>query len=159
MAVFEIHPMRTEDDTTLARELLREYHAGMREDRCFVGFEREIRDLPGDYAPPQGELLLATVHAEGAGCVALRPMKSPGCAEFKRFYVRPEFRGLGIGIALMEEIMSLAQSKGFKEVRLDTIPTLDRAIAMYRRYGFAEVEPWAHPPSCGVLYMAYRFAD
>lgn len=144
------------EDIATAQRLLRQYHDGMREDRCFVHFEQEIRNLPGDYIPPDGEFLLARIGSEAVGCVALKPMAPPHCSELKRFFVRPEFRGQGIGLALFRAIIRHAESIGYREIRLDTIPTLEKAIAMYRQHGFVEVEPWIEPAPCGVLFMALR---
>lgn len=156
MPPFTIRPMNGPEDTVAAQRLLREYHDGMREDRCFVRFEQEIRNLPGDYIPPKGGFLLAWIGGEAVGCVALKPMGAPGCSELKRFYVRPGFRGQGIGLALFKAVIGLARSIGYQEVRLDTIPTLEKAIAMYRQHGFVEVDPWVDPVPCGVLFMALR---
>lgn len=154
MPPFTIRPMNGPEDIAAAQRLLRQYHDGMREDRCFVRFEQEIRNLPGDYIPPHGEFLLACIGNEAVGCVALKPMATPHCSELKRFFVHPEFRGQGIGLALFRAIIGHAYSVGYREIRLDTIPTLEKAIAMYRQHGFVEVEPWVDPVPSAVLFMA-----
>jgi putative acetyltransferase len=135
------------------RELFLEYANSLGFSLCFQGFDQELAGLPGKYAPPQGRLLLAELSGKPAGCVALHPLQ-PDIAEMKRLYVRPEFRGKGVGIALMNAILREAKQIGYQRLRLDTIqPLMSDAIAMYRRFGFYEIAPYRPNPIAGTLYM------
>jgi putative acetyltransferase len=135
------------------RELFLEYANSLGFSLCFQGFDQELAGLPGKYAPPQGRLLLAELSGKPAGCVALHPLQ-PDIAEMKRLYVRPEFRGKGVGIALMNAILREAKKIGYQRLRLDTIqPLMSDAIAMYRCFGFYEIAPYRPNPIAGTLYM------
>jgi putative acetyltransferase len=112
-----------------------------------------LAELPGDYAPPDGRLLLALYEGELAGCVALHKLQSEIC-EMKRLYLRPELRGKGLGRALAENIISEARRIGYKRMRLDTVePAMKDAVAMYRRLGFKEIAAYRANPMPGTLYM------
>jgi ribosomal protein S18 acetylase RimI-like enzyme len=134
------------------RELLKEYAASLGFDLHFQEFDKELAELPGDYAAPPGRLLLAFYHDRLAGCVAIRKL-SRGICEMKRLYVRPEFRGKGIGKKLAGAIIQEARSMGYSHMRLDTIPSMKEAITLYRTLGFQEIEPYRHNPIEGAKFM------
>ena len=112
-----------------------------------------MTSMPGKYAPPAGELLLAR-HVEGTplGCVGLRPFE-PGCCEVKRLYVAPEGRGLGVGKALVLAAMQVAERIGYREMRLDTLPSMTAAQALYRKLGFEPIEAYYDTPIAGTSFM------
>jgi putative acetyltransferase len=140
-------------DICLARELFEEYAAGLGINLCFQNFDKELAQLPGEYAPPNGRLLLAFEEKQLAGCVALRTIGEGAC-EMKRLFVRMEFRGKGLGRMLTESIIGEARLIGYERVRLDTFPDkMDRAVAMYRSLGFREIEPYYHNPVAGATFM------
>ena len=135
------------------RELFLEYAQSLTFDLCFQSFDKELAGLPGDYAPPEGRLLLAIFDGQTAGCVALHKIENDVC-EMKRLYVRPRFRGKGMGKALAERIIHEAREIGYKKLRLDTVePVMRAAVAMYRQLGFQEIEPYRANPIEGALYM------
>lgn len=135
------------------RELFLEYASSLGFSLCFQSFDKELADLPGDYAPPDGRLLLASIGGELAGCVALHKLESEVC-EMKRLYLRPKFRGHGLGRTLVERILSEARSIGYRRMRLDTVePVMRDAVAMYRRFGFRDIAPYRANPIEGAMYM------
>jgi len=118
----------------------------------FQGFQREIATLPGEYAPPKGALLLASVGTRPAGCVGLRPIDLE-IAEMKRLFVRNEFRGRGVGRLLVDRILREARRIGYRRIRLDTVPSMTEAIHLYRACGFREIAPYRFNPIPGALYF------
>jgi putative acetyltransferase len=136
-----------------ARELFLEYAESLGFSLCFQSFDKELANLPGDYAPPDGRLLLAEYQGKLAGCVALHKLE-PGICEMKRLYLRPQFRGKGLGLALANRILAEARQIGYERIRLDTVePVMKDAVAMYRRLGFREIAPYCSNPIAGALYM------
>jgi len=143
----------TPEQISLARTLFQEYGASLGFSLCFQNFDKELAGLPGDYAPPNGRLLIAYLEGEAAGCVALHEFE-PGISEMKRLYVRPAFRGKRVGLALANAIIAAAREIGYKKMRLDTVPSeMADAVKMYGRLGFKEIEPYRVNPQPGTLYM------
>jgi putative acetyltransferase len=141
------------DDLEPIRGLFREYAEWLGEDLCLHGFGPELEGLPGAYAPPRGRLLLARVDGRPAGCVALRPLDEGRC-ELKRLYVRPVYRGRGVGRALMGSALEAARAAGYGRVCLDTLPRrMAEAQALYRSFGFEPIEPYDASPIPGAVYL------
>ena len=148
----EIREAETEADLASARELFEEYAASLGFDLAFQGFDRELASLPGEYAPPEGLILLAWEGREAAGCGALRPFGPDGC-EMKRLYVRPGQRGTGAGRRLAVALIEGARLRGYPWMRLDTVPGMESAIGLYRALGFREIDPYRPNPIPGALFM------
>lgn len=153
-------------DLAVARRLFEEYAGSLGFDLGFQGFAAELAGLPGDYAPPAGCLLLAfdpvaeptaagraTLPSDrAAGCVALRPLE-PGVCEMKRLYLRPAFRGGGGGRLLAEAVIAAARARDYQQMRLDTVPAMRAARALYTALGFRGIAPYRHNPIPGTAYM------
>jgi GNAT superfamily N-acetyltransferase len=141
------------DQIAQARELFLEYAESLGFSLCFQNFDKELAGLPGDYATPDGRLLLAEYEGKTAGCVALHKLSEEIC-EMKRLYLRPEFRGKRLGRVLADRIIAEARAIGYKRMRLDTVePVMKDAVQMYRRIGFKEIAPYCENPIAGALYM------
>jgi putative acetyltransferase len=144
-----------------AKQLFEEYAQSLGFSLCFQGFDKELAGLPGDYAPPHGRLLLAHGNGKVAGCVALHAFgpEAGAAGEIKRLFVRPEFRGQKIGKALMDAVLEAARAIGYQRLLLDTVTgKMDKAIAMYREYGFREIPSYRANPVEGVIYMEMDLA-
>ena len=139
-------------DPDEVRTLFREYQEELGVDLCFQDFDRELAELPGAYAPPEGALLVAAVDGELAGCVALRRL-ADGVSEMKRLYVRPALRGRNIGRALAEAVIGVARERGYGRMRLDTLPSMGEAIELYRSLGFTEIAPYYPNPVPGARFL------
>lgn len=136
-----------------ARELFREYAEAIGTDLEYQGFSAELAALPEPYVPPRGALYLAHVDDTLAGCVALRPLDGQ-TGEMKRLYVRSAYRSLGLGQRLVEAVIAAARQAGFRELRLDTLPTMASAQSLYRRLGFAEILPYNDKHLPGTRFYA-----
>ena len=136
-----------------ARELFFEYAQSLGFSLCFQNFDQELASLPGDYAPPEGRLLLAEYEGRLVGCVALHKLE-PSICEMKRLYLRLTARGKGLGRILANRIIAEARQIGYQRMRLDTVePVMKDAVAMYRKLGFKEIAPYCPNPISGALYM------
>lgn len=147
-----IKEARRSDDYAAARSLFGEYAAQLGVDLSFQNFADELANLPGDYALPHGCLLIAWRGAEAVGCVAFRSLE-PGICEMKRLYVKPDARGLGLGRSLALAIIAEARSRGYARIRLDTLPAMTEARAMYRTLGFHEIPSYRFNPVPGTAFM------
>ena len=141
--------------TPLARTLFEEYAAWIGLDLSFQGFAAELASLPGPYVPPRGRLFLALAGGEAAGCVALRPLDS-GVCEMKRLYVRPPFRGQGLGKLLAERIVEEARAIGYLKMKLDTLPFMQPAIRLYESLGFSSCTAYYATPLPDTVFMELR---
>lgn len=139
-------------DLDLIRSLWREYWEYLELTPDFQGFAEELRTLPGCYAEPAGRLLLAKVEGRAAGTAALRPLAKSAC-EAKRLYVRPRFRGHGVGEALVRRIIEEARTAGYHEMFADSLPSMSGAVRMYRRLGFSETAPYSANSTPGALFF------
>lgn len=144
------------EEMDAVRQIFQEYAGSLNVDLEFQGFETEIAELPGDYAPPRGQILLARVDGAIAGCCALRPLDDcdyPNAAEMKRLYVRQAFRGSGLGRQLAEAMLDVARQGGYDHVLLDTLDDMESARALYVDLGFESIEPYYHNPIPGAHYL------
>jgi putative acetyltransferase len=150
--LLELRQATTVAEIEMARALFREYADGLGIDLSFQNFDDELATLPGAYAPPDGRLLLTWEGADAAGCVALRRL-AEGVGEMKRLYVRPAWRGTGVGRALVEAVIAEARAVGYTTLRLDTLPTMTAAQRLYRALGFREIAAYRSNPVHGASYM------
>jgi len=147
-----IRPAQGLADMAVVATLFREYQVGLGVSLCFQNFDAELAGLPGAYAEPAGCILLAERGGTALGAVALRPLDRE-TGEMKRLYLRDGARGAGLGRRLAAEIMRAARTRGYRRMRLDTLPRLDAAIALYARLGFRAIAPYNDNPLPGVLYF------
>jgi GNAT superfamily N-acetyltransferase len=155
---YRIDRVGTEADIAAVAALFQSYAGSLGIDLGYQDFAAELAGLPGKYAAPDGALLLAR-GPEGAplGCVALRPLDAGGCCEMKRLYVVPAGRGTGLGRALAEAAVTEARRIGYREVRLDTLPFMHAAMALYEAMGFVPIPPYYETPIAGTRFLALRF--
>jgi len=145
----------TQEEIAVARALFEEYAAWLGVDLSFQGFATELAGLPGLYAPPRGRLLLAWADDNAAGCVALRPLDDSVC-EMKRLFVRPAFRGRGVGRMLAEIVVNQARAIGYASMRLDTLPSMGAATALYQSLGFARIPAYYATPLQDTIFMELK---
>ena len=150
MPPFRLAAARSAPEIAAAAALFREYVDWLGIDLSFQDFAAELAALPGKYAPPTGELMLAySPRGDVLGCVAVRPLAGMTVCEMKRLYVRPAARGLGIGRALVAAIIEAAQALGYAQMKLDTLPTMPEALALYQGFGFMRIPAYYHNPVQG----------
>ncbi len=146
----------TPEQLAATRLIFQEYADQLGVDLCFQNFEAELAGLPGDYAPPQGCLLLALVDGEIAGCCAMRPLETvdyPNACEMKRLYVRRDFRRFGLGRQLADAVLDAARIAGYHSALLDTLSDMEAARALYQDLGFKDIPPYYHNPVAGAHYL------
>ena len=152
MMVVLVHAA-TRQQIEQARDLFQEYAASLGVDLSFQNFARELASLPGNYAPPDGRLLLALVDGKLAGCIALRRWNETTC-EMKRLYIRTEFRGAGSGRILARAVIEHARDIGYQRMLLDTLPSMSLARSLYRSLGFHPIPPYRYNPVPGTEFLA-----
>lgn len=152
---FVIAPALAVEDVAAVKRLFEEYAHSLPLDLSYQGFDEEVASLPGDYAWPNGALLLARVAGVAMGCVGVRACPAAGgCCEIKRLYVAPGARGLGGGRSLVRAAMQAAHSLGYTEMLLDTLPDMTAARQLYETLGFRLVPAYYGPTPAGTLFMA-----
>ena len=152
MQILQAH---ASEHLAIIRELFTEYARSIDIDLCFQGFDRELAELPGRYAPPEGRLLLVLENQIPAGCVAVRKLDDGAC-EMKRLYVRPALRGCGVGRQLAAESIAAAREIGYARMRLDTLCSMTPAIALYESLGFQRIAPYYDNPSGAAVFMELK---
>ncbi len=151
-AKLQIVPVEGPEALALLRGLLEEYWQSFGFTPCFQNFSGELAGLPGAYAPPDGRLAMAWTGNQPAGCIAIRRLDELR-GEVKRLFVRPAFRGRGVGRALLQWVIAEARSAGYAEIVGDTMPVMLEALALYRRMGFERTEPYAAQPAEGAVFI------
>jgi ribosomal protein S18 acetylase RimI-like enzyme len=146
------------EDIELVRGLFREYQISLVIDLCFQNFEVELAKLPGKYAPPEGRLYLAFEEGQAVGCAGIRKIEA-GVCELKRLYVPPAFRGRGIGRRLALQAVNDAREIGYGRVRLDTLPSMQRAQELYKSLGFRPIAPYTNNPVVGAVFLELRLTQ
>ena len=151
--MLQLKQVRQSGDIQTAQILFDEYVAALEIDLAFQNYDRERRHLADIYMPPTGALYLAENEGVSAGCVGLRKLDGQRC-EMKRLYVRPDYRGMGIGTALCHQIIAMGRKLGYAEMLLDTLASMHKALALYRSLGFKQIAPYYHNPLPDTLYLA-----
>lgn len=158
--MIRLTPARSVPELTATAALFRAYakslDAQFDVDLAPQGFQKELDALPGPYAPPLGELLLAKTGDHVLGCIALKPLEPPGVAEIKRLYVRDQARGKGLARRLVEGILEIAAERGYGEIKLDTLPQMQAAIALYTSFGFKPVPAYGSHPYPGLVTLGKK---
>ncbi|MEO5774252.1 MAG: GNAT family N-acetyltransferase [Sphingomicrobium sp.] len=153
---FEIRPARSGRELHAARDLFTAYAASLPVELDYQEFDSEVSDLPGKYAPPKGELLVAWDAVDRpVGCIGLRRLDER-TGEMKRLYVLPDARSFGLGKALTLAVIELAKVRGYSALRLDTLATMSAAAALYDRMGFRRIDPYYSPTPPGTVFMELK---
>ena len=152
MTAIQVRPVLTSQDIDVIHHLFQQYADALGFDLAFQDFNMEMKELPGEYSPPRGRLYIAYWQEAVAGCIALRPI-DPQVGEMKRMYVRPEYRGKGIGSALAQTLINDARKIGYERIRLDTVPSMKIARHIYEGLGFKEIPAYRYNPLPGAIYM------
>lgn len=156
---FRIRSFDKSADLAAVTQLLRSYAASLPIDLGYQNFDGELERLAAIYGPPDGSLLLAMSGSGGyTGCVGIRSLSIDGICELKRLFVRPESRGAGLGLALVLAAIEEAKKLGYREMRLDSLPSMETAIALYRKLGFSSIEPYYHPAPEGTVFLARQIS-
>jgi ribosomal protein S18 acetylase RimI-like enzyme len=150
---FTVSPARSAIELTSAAALFRAYAKALPVDLAPQGFGAELKSLPGPYAPPAGEMLLAKRGDHVLGCIGLKALAPPDVAEIKRLFVRPQARGMGVAKALVADVLKLAEARGYREVKLDTLAEMTPAIALYKSFGFVPIPPYGSHPYPGLVTL------
>jgi len=153
--MLKIFQVETNKDLEAAKKLFVEYADSLGFDLCFQNFDEELANLPGEYAPPSGCLLLARYNGRAAGCIALRRLSDSIC-EMKRLYVKPEMRGLKIGRKLAEAVIAEVRRIGYTHIRADTLPSMETARALYASVGFKGIKPYCYNPIEGAIFIELK---
>ena len=148
----------TADQLAAVRALFEEYWTSFGFTPCFQNFSGELAELPGSYVPPGGRLALALVEGQSAGCAALRRLDEERC-EFKRLYVRSQYRGMRLGRELLAWIVAEAKAAGYRQLVCDTMPEMADALAMYQRAGFQRTDPYSGLPTPGAIFLRMVLAS
>lgn len=152
-----IRPARNPQDYKEAAALIVAYAKWLNVDLSFQDFDNEMRSLPGKYSPPKGEILLALNSDDiVVGCVCLRALRQADCCEMKRLYVTPNGRGCGVGNELVKSIIEVAHSLGYQEMKLDSLPWMEKALALYRSHGFRPIAPYYQVPYSDGVFLGRR---
>lgn len=151
----ELRPARSPEDLKATADLFSAYVTSLGRDLGFQDFNNEVNTLPGKYAPPNGELLVACDHQGNiVGCVAVRPLQFDDCCEMKRLFVTPSGRGFGLGRKLVDAILDTASSLGYREIRLDTLSSMHKATELYEKSGFKRIEAYYETPLADTIFYA-----
>ena len=152
MEGLDVRIAASESEVAVVQQLWREYWESFGLPLDFQGFGNELKGLPGVYATVGGALLLALYKDEPAGTIALRRL-DPKSGEVKRLYLRPGFRGLGLGRRLVEDVVERARAFGYDCLYADTLPVMTEALTLYERMGFDRTEAYAQVPTPGAIYL------
>ena len=158
--LIRIEPARSPRDLQSTAQLFAEYAESLGLDLSFQDFDTELTSLPGKYAPPTGDILLARdTSGNAVGCVAVRPLSPPDCCEMKRLYILPAARGLGVGKRLVHKILDTALSLGYNKIKLDTLPSMRQAVSLYESAGFVPITPYYKTPLPGTVFLGRQLGS